>query len=137
MAHIRRCSADGIPATVVQKGEAKGGTLLLKLNQLDRGGSYHTAIQALTVDEPYIISNASTTSGCLVTCDATIASGSNCVNLSSLVSGGWLGQIPVSPNGDQSWTSVLTGYYLTRNANGSVTVGACESENVTAINITQ
>lgn len=37
MAHIRRCSADGIPATVVRKGDATGGMLLLKLNQLDQG----------------------------------------------------------------------------------------------------
>ncbi len=37
MSHVRRCNAEAIPATVARKGEAKGGTLLLKLNQLDRG----------------------------------------------------------------------------------------------------
>ena len=37
MAHVRRCSAEGIPVTVARKGEAKGGTLLLKVNQLDQG----------------------------------------------------------------------------------------------------
>ncbi len=37
MAHVRRCIADGIPATVARKGEAKGGMLLLKINQLDLG----------------------------------------------------------------------------------------------------
>lgn len=37
MAHIRRCAAEGIPATVAHKGEAMGGMLLVKLNQLDRG----------------------------------------------------------------------------------------------------
>ena len=37
MAHVRRCIADGIPATVARKGEAKGGMLLLKINQLDQG----------------------------------------------------------------------------------------------------
>jgi hypothetical protein len=36
MAHVRRCVADGIPVTVVRKGEAERGTLILKLNQLDR-----------------------------------------------------------------------------------------------------
>jgi hypothetical protein len=37
MAHIRRCSGDGIPATVVRRGDANGGTVVVKLNQLDQG----------------------------------------------------------------------------------------------------
>ncbi|WP_282609316.1 DUF1491 family protein [Pelagibius sp. Alg239-R121] len=36
-AHIRRCSAEGTPATVVHKGERMSGMLLLKLNQLGQG----------------------------------------------------------------------------------------------------
>jgi len=36
-AHLRRCSIDGIPATVARKGEARGGTVLLKLNLLEAG----------------------------------------------------------------------------------------------------
>ncbi len=35
-AHLRRCLAEGIPATVVHKGEKMSGTLMLKLNFLDR-----------------------------------------------------------------------------------------------------
>ena len=37
MAQVRRCNAEAVPAMVVRKGEAKGGTLLLKLNQLEAG----------------------------------------------------------------------------------------------------
>lgn len=37
MAQVRRCNGDGVPATVVRKGEAKGGTLLLKLNLFEQG----------------------------------------------------------------------------------------------------
>ena len=37
MAHVRRCSAEGLPVTVARKGEAKGGTLILKLNLFDKG----------------------------------------------------------------------------------------------------
>jgi len=37
MAHLRRCSAAGIPATLVRRGDASGGSVLLKLNQLDLG----------------------------------------------------------------------------------------------------
>lgn len=37
MAHVRQCLADGVPIVVARKGEAKGGTLLLKINQLEQG----------------------------------------------------------------------------------------------------
>ncbi len=37
MAHVRRCMDAGIPATVARKGEAKGGTVLLKINQFEGG----------------------------------------------------------------------------------------------------
>jgi hypothetical protein len=36
-AHLRRLSIDGIGAVVVRRGEAMGGSLLLKLNQRDLG----------------------------------------------------------------------------------------------------
>ncbi|MEE8271091.1 MAG: DUF1491 family protein [Alphaproteobacteria bacterium] len=36
-AHIRRCIAEGIPATIARKGEAIGGMVVLKLNQLEHG----------------------------------------------------------------------------------------------------
>lgn len=37
MAHIRRCSAEGIPATVARKGDLSAGTLMLKINRLEHG----------------------------------------------------------------------------------------------------
>jgi len=36
-AQIRRCSAEGVPATVVHRGEKNRGTLLLKLNLIEEG----------------------------------------------------------------------------------------------------
>lgn len=36
-AHIRSCSVEGKPATVMHKGERMSGMMLLKLNQLDLG----------------------------------------------------------------------------------------------------
>ena len=36
-AHLRRCSVEGIPATVARKGEATGGIVVLKLNLLEAG----------------------------------------------------------------------------------------------------
>ncbi len=37
MSHVRLCSSKGVPATAARKGDLVGGTLLLKLNQLDAG----------------------------------------------------------------------------------------------------
>ena len=36
-AHLKRCMVEGIPATVVHRGEKNSGMLILKLNQLDQG----------------------------------------------------------------------------------------------------
>ena len=36
-AHLRRCFAEGMPATVVHRGEKNSGTLILKINQLEAG----------------------------------------------------------------------------------------------------
>lgn len=36
-AHLRRCTVEGIPATVVHRGEGNRGTVLLKLNQFEEG----------------------------------------------------------------------------------------------------
>jgi hypothetical protein len=36
-AHLRRCFAAGIPATVVRRGDPTGGMVLLKINQLEQG----------------------------------------------------------------------------------------------------
>ncbi|NNE84438.1 MAG: DUF1491 family protein [Alphaproteobacteria bacterium] len=36
-AGLRRCSNDGIPATVVRRGEKQSGTVALKLNQREAG----------------------------------------------------------------------------------------------------
>ena len=36
-AHLRRLFAEGIPATIAHKGDPTAGTVMLKLNQLERG----------------------------------------------------------------------------------------------------
>ena len=37
MAHVRRCNADGVPATVVRRGDDRGGSLIVKINTLGNG----------------------------------------------------------------------------------------------------
>jgi hypothetical protein len=36
-AHLRRCMAEGVPATVIRRGEHFGGSVLLKLHLIDQG----------------------------------------------------------------------------------------------------
>jgi len=36
-AHIRRCSTEGVPATIAHRGEDQSGTVILKLNMLGNG----------------------------------------------------------------------------------------------------
>ncbi len=106
----------------------------VKVDQVDNGGSYLTPnITALTAGTNYMIGTA--VSGCnVVACSAVVAS-ANCVDLTSLSTQGYLGKIPVSPNGVGTWTNALTGYYLSRNTNGSLTVGACDAEGGAAISV--
>lgn len=41
-AGIRRASSEGVPATVVRRGERQSGTVILKVNRLDRGCVVYT-----------------------------------------------------------------------------------------------
>ena len=107
----------------------------LKIQQTDNIGFFGYSVETATVGTEYMISNATTTTGCNLACDVTIAATGDCINLTYLVNEGYLGSMPVSPNGTGSWSGVYTGYYLIKNSNDSVTIGACESENTTSISV--
>lgn len=109
----------------------------IKVDQVDNGGSYLPAITNATAGTVYMISNATTTSGCNLTCDVTIAATGDCVNLQGLADEGYVGSLPVSPNGTGSWSSTYTGYYMIKSSVGNVTIGACESENTSSISVTR
>lgn len=94
----------------------------VKVDQVDNGGSYVAAITALTAGSNYQIGTAA--SGCDTGCtDATTQAA--CVDLTALVTEGYLGSVPMDPS---SGTAAETDYYLTRNASGTVVVGACDPE---------
>lgn len=102
----------------------------IKVYQVDRGEL--TNLESLDADQNYMISNGSVASGCDLqneNCDLQVPDTDNCVNLASLISYGYLGTIPVSPNGSGSWSSSITGYVLTKTASGALKITACESEN--------
>jgi prepilin-type N-terminal cleavage/methylation domain-containing protein len=106
----------------------------IKVQQVDNGGAFLTPVNNLASTTAfYMIGDG--TSGCDTNCTAfTVASTGACVNLngvtstSSLVLGGYMGSIPVSPNGVKTWTASTTGYVLRKASNGIVTIGACENE---------
>ncbi|MCK5591228.1 MAG: prepilin-type N-terminal cleavage/methylation domain-containing protein [Candidatus Pacebacteria bacterium] len=101
----------------------------IKVDQVDNGGAYLAAITALTAGTSYMVGDG--TSGCDASpCDVTVGA-NNCVDLTDLVTEGYLGSVPISPNGGGTWSASTTGYTLTSDATGIITVQACESENVT------
>ncbi|MBD3311541.1 MAG: prepilin-type N-terminal cleavage/methylation domain-containing protein [Candidatus Magasanikbacteria bacterium] len=108
----------------------------IKIDQVDNGGFYLTAVSNTNAGEVYMITGNAVASGCddnNSNCDVDVTDDDNCVDLSGLVSEGYLGAVPVSPNGTGTWSSSTTGYTLQRDSSGIVTVRACESENTDAI----
>lgn len=110
-----------------------------KVDQVDNGGSYLTEIEALTAGTNYLIGTATGVACDLAAaadCDVSITAG-DCVDLTGLSTEGYLAEVPVSPVGASTtaWDGAMTGYYMTVNSNGSVTVGACESENTADISV--
>lgn len=114
----------------------------VKVDQVDNGGAYiygvnyDTSAVATVSGTEYMISNATTTTGCATSCTAVSAT-DDCVNLQGLVTEGYMGSLPISPNGTGSWTGALTGYYMTRDDTGIITIGSCEAENILSITVSR
>ncbi|MDP3956158.1 MAG: prepilin-type N-terminal cleavage/methylation domain-containing protein [bacterium] len=99
------------------------------LSQIDAGGNHIWSIQLAASGTPYMISNATTTSGCTINCSNYVSLTTHCINLQSIEDDGYLGELPIAPSQELSrWDSVHTGYYFEKNDNNTVTVGACEYE---------
>lgn len=115
----------------------------ITLDQLDNGGTYMQAIQDTTEDVSYMIVDGAMDAGCNdnnSNCDVTISGDTDCIDLSSLVDEGYLGDVPVSPAGEVEWedgnvdNEEGTGYVFTRTSS-TITIAACESEDSTAISV--
>ncbi|HEY4476873.1 MAG TPA: prepilin-type N-terminal cleavage/methylation domain-containing protein [Candidatus Paceibacterota bacterium] len=105
----------------------------IKVDQVDNGGAYLTSVTGLTAGTNYMIGTAVT--GCNVAACTQVVASANCVDLAGLSTEGYLARVPVSPAGVGTWTDSLTGYYLSRNTNGSITVGACDAEDGETITV--
>jgi prepilin-type N-terminal cleavage/methylation domain-containing protein len=108
----------------------------IKVHQADNGGYLMNPIESLAAGTTYMIGDGSTVACGLKNADcATIATTTGgCLNLNgsvattSLVLGGYLGSIPISPNGTGSWNASTTGYTLYKSSTGAITIRACEVE---------
>ena len=108
----------------------------VKIDQVDNGGAYLGVITALTNAEVYMISTAAL--GCddnNATCDTNVTSDTHCVDLTALVTEGYLGEVPISPDGAGTWTAAISGYTMETSSTGTVTIRSCESENTTEIEV--
>ena len=93
----------------------------VKTYQVDNDGAHYSTIAALTAGNSYTIGTCTTGGNTGCTAQST---GAACVNLSGIGTG-YLSQIPKDP---KSGTDALTDYYLSIDANGAITVGACDPE---------
>lgn len=110
-------------------GDVTGILSALKINQVDLKGSYTPSVEALPANMAYVIGTGVV--GCNV-CGATPTQ-VGCVDLTGLVTGGYLASVPKDP---KDGTAVKTNYYLKKNTNGTLIIGACNPETVgTAISV--
>lgn len=113
----------------------------IKLYQVDNGGEHLASINALANEEIYLaVNGAGMTAGCddnNNNCTTDVTSDTHCVNLEELVNEGYLNNMPVSPAGLTTWDDGDTageegsGYTISKDSNGVVTVRACEDEQTT------
>jgi len=113
----------------------------VKLYQVDNGGDHLASIAALTAGQVYMTVNGATmVSGCddnNAACTTDVSADTRCVNIAGLVTGGYMDAVPVSPAGAVTWddgsgaTDEGTGYTISVDANGIVTVRSCENEQTT------
>lgn len=114
----------------------------VKLYQVDNGGAHLTAINDLNDGEVYMAISDGTamTTGCSdnnTNCTTNVTDADNCVDISGLVTGGYLDSMPVSPAGVVTWDDGSasgeegSGYTISKDSNGIVTVRACEDEQTT------
>jgi prepilin-type N-terminal cleavage/methylation domain-containing protein len=108
----------------------------IKLYQVDNGGDHLLSIQAMAVGEVYMLTRGMT-SGCddnNDNCDTNVTGDGFCLNINTLITDGYIEDVPYSPSGNVGWdhadtnTDEGTGYTLWVDSSGLVKVRACESE---------
>lgn len=114
----------------------------VKTYLVDNAGINFTSLENATTGQYYLITDGSISAACNAMnsyCDVNIGGVGHCVDITDLIDDGYVGKMPLSPPGEVTWNNSTygSGYYLIKNANGSLTVGSCESENTSEINVTR
>jgi len=120
----------------VRRQQAQELLHAIKVDQVDNGGAYLSSITTTNAGEVYMITDGAVAAGCddeNAFCTTNVTDDDNCVDLSGLVSEGYLGDVPVSPDGSGTWGANDTGYTLERAANGTITIRSCENEGTSEI----
>lgn len=102
----------------------------IKVAQVDNGGRYTYPLSDVTNNVVYMLSNATTTTGCADyngSCLTDVDNDAYCVNLSHLVTAGYLAEVPISPTGSSTWSGAFTGYTFKKVGN-NIEIRACEAE---------
>mgnify|MGYP001559804535 FL=1 len=103
----------------------------VKTDQVDNGGSYVASVAALTDGNYYII--GTDVVGCNAGCTAQVTQAA-CVDLTALVTEGYLGSVPTDPSGG---TAAKTDYYLMKSATDIIEAGACDPEAAATITVSR
>mgnify|MGYP001575139085 CR=1 FL=1 len=117
----------------------------IKVDQVDNRGPYLGVVASAADDKNYLVgTNGATGCNYAVGVGCKVATENNCIDLAGVVGSGvglkeegYLGKIPVNPNGEGTWTEAKSGYYVRRNKNNSVSVGSCDTESTAEIEVTR
>jgi prepilin-type N-terminal cleavage/methylation domain-containing protein len=117
-------------------GDVSAIVSAVKVDQVDNGGTYISAVDSVTAGDVYMIGTA--VLGCdddNLNCDTNVTADTSCIDISGLVTEGYLGSVPISQPGIVTWSAATTGYTLQKNSNGTITIRACESESSSEISV--
>lgn len=102
----------------------------IKVDQVDNGGSYIASIVGMTSTSTI----GTCTTGGNSDCTAANGTATACVDLTGLVTGGYLGSVPMDPS---TGTASKTDYYIASSTTGILTIGACDPENSAVIKVSR
>ncbi|MBI2473231.1 type II secretion system protein [Candidatus Uhrbacteria bacterium] len=110
----------------------------IKLYQVDHGGQSLDTIANLSQLDVYMaVDGGGMNEGCddnNVSCTTPVTHDTHCVNIHELIQEGYLADMPVSPSGEVIWDvgdntgDNGSGYTISLDTEGIVTVRACENE---------